>query len=155
MTETIRTPRDVTADGPPFVIRRDGTWLHGDVPIARTALARLFATILFRRDDGTYWLQNPAEVCHVTVDDTPYVAGKLSVDGSGNLHITTTLDETFPIDAAHPLTMQNGVPHVTVRNGCATRLTPQLLYALAERAEVAGGQAWITSFGAKFSLGAI
>ena len=148
-------PRDVTHDGPPFLIRRDGVWLHGGAPIARLDLARLFASILYRRDDGSHWLENPAEICRVAVEDAAYVADKLSTDASGTFHITTTIGETFPIDAAHPLLMQGGVPYVTVRHHCAVRLLPQLLYALAEHAIIDDGQAWIVSGGARFSLGSV
>ena len=153
-TAKARTPRDVTGDGPPFVILKDGTWTHGGVKIERVALARLFASILYREADGSYWLKNPAEICRVTVEDVPYVASHMREEG-GDILITTTLDETVRIDADHPLTVQGGIPYIDIRHGCRARASTQLYYGLTRLAETRDGRAYITSGGQSFDLGAL
>lgn len=148
-----RQPRDVTNDGPPFKILRNGDWTHGGVRIERVALARLFASILYHEPDGSYWLKNSAEVCQVMVEDVPYVATHVTQEGD-TLFITTTLDEAFPLNAEHPLLMRDGVPYITLRHNCAARATTQLYYALVSLATIEAGEAVIYSGGARFNLGA-
>src|SRR4029077_19136683 len=42
-------------------IARDGTWFYRGSPIGRIALVKLFASVLRREQDGSYWLVTPAE----------------------------------------------------------------------------------------------
>lgn len=149
-----RQPRDVTHDGPPFFINRQGEWFHGEVKISRISLARLFATILYHEPDGSYWLKNPAEICHVTVDDVPYVVHGVVHDGDGYI-LETTLGETFPLDEAHALTMRGDVPYALFRHGCAARLATHVYYALVREAREVDGQMVVTSNGADFILGPV
>src|SRR5258706_5763418 len=61
-------------------IARDGTWLHLGTPIGRKELVRLFSTIL-RKDPDGYHLVTPVEKMRITVDDAPFVAVLLNVEG--------------------------------------------------------------------------
>ena len=45
----------------PFVIRRDGVWLYRGTSIDRKELVCLFASVLRRDADGSWWLRTPAE----------------------------------------------------------------------------------------------
>src|SRR5258707_4603580 len=49
-------------------IARDGTWYHDGAPIRRTAMVRLFSTILRREPDGRHVLVTPAEKLDIDVD---------------------------------------------------------------------------------------
>lgn len=40
-------------------IARDGTWFHRGTPIGRPGLVKLFARVLRREADGSYWLVTP------------------------------------------------------------------------------------------------
>ena len=42
-------------------IATDGTWFHQGTPIGRLELVKLFASVLKREADGTYWLETPVE----------------------------------------------------------------------------------------------
>ena len=42
-------------------IARDGTWYYRGSPINRLPLVKLFASVLRRENDGSYWLVTPAE----------------------------------------------------------------------------------------------
>ena len=53
----------------PIRISRDGTWFYHGSPIGRKPLARLFSTVLARREDGSYWLSTPYESGRIEVDD--------------------------------------------------------------------------------------
>jgi hypothetical protein len=49
-------PSDATERAFGLRIARDGSWWHEGRPIERVALAKLFATVLRRAPDGSYWL---------------------------------------------------------------------------------------------------
>ena len=60
----------------PFQIRidREGGWHYRGSPIARLPLVKLFATVLRRAEDGSYWLITPGEQGRIEVDDVPFTA---------------------------------------------------------------------------------
>lgn len=122
-------------------IGRDGTWFYRGSPIARPALVRLFSTVLRREDDGTYWLVTPAERGRITVEDAPFVAVELAVEGEGHgqaLIFRTNVGDTVAADAAHPLRVADDAatgepnPYILVRNGLEARLSRPVFYELVE-----------------------
>src|ERR1700690_1324488 len=64
-------------------IARDGTWFYRGSPITRPRLVKLFASVLRREDDGSYWLVTPVERGRVSVEDAPFVAVELTSEGEG------------------------------------------------------------------------
>src|SRR5271154_2406254 len=50
-------------------IARDGTWFYRGTPIVRQPLVKLFASVLRREDDGSYWLVTPVERGRIVVED--------------------------------------------------------------------------------------
>ena len=57
---------------------QDGTWLYCGSPIERKELVKLFASVLRREPDGSYWLVTPVERGRIEVDDVPFVAVELA-----------------------------------------------------------------------------
>ena len=53
-------------------IARDGTWFYRGTPIARQRLVKLFASVLRREDDGSYWLVTPVERGRIVVEDAHF-----------------------------------------------------------------------------------
>ena len=81
----------------PFVIRRDGSWLYRGTPINRKELVCLFASVLRREADGSFWLQTPAERGRIEVEDAPFVAVELDWCGAGRhqcLTFRTNIDRS-------------------------------------------------------------
>src|SRR5580692_2992826 len=77
-------------------IARDGTWFYRGTPITRQRLVKLFASVLRREDDGSYWLVTPVERGRVAVEDAPFLAVAVNSEGSGRdrrLSFRTNLDE--------------------------------------------------------------
>src|ERR1700740_390534 len=77
-------------------IARDGTWFYRGSPIGRPALVQLFASVLRREPDGRYWLVTPAERGRIEVEDVPFLAVALTVQGEGReqqLIFRTNLDD--------------------------------------------------------------
>jgi hypothetical protein len=64
-------------------IARDGTWYHQGSPIGREAMVRLFSTILRREADGAYVLVTPVEKLDIAVEEAPFIAVEMKMEGYG------------------------------------------------------------------------
>lgn len=112
-------PRPVEKWNPPdcgdigMTIRRDGVWLYQGSPIGRTALVKLFASILRKDADGRTYLVTPAEKVVVTVEDAPFLAVEMAVDSEGPdqvLTFRTNVDDVVAAGPEHPLRFQRRHP---------------------------------------------
>jgi hypothetical protein len=115
----------------PFLIRRDGTWLYRGTPINRKELVCLFASVLRREADGSWWLQTPAERGRIEVEDAPFVAVELDWAGEGQhqvLSFRTNVDEIVTAGPEHPIRISHDIitceptPYILVRPGAAGHL---------------------------------
>ncbi len=149
-------------------IARDGTWFYHDSPISRKPLVKLFASVLQRKRDDSYWLSTPAEQVCIQVEDAPFVAVALSVAGTGRdrtLTFRTNLDESVAAGPDHPIRVVHDPetgepsPYVTVRDRLDARIGRPVYYELVALGEeaVEGGRRvlGVWSQGAFFSLGAL
>lgn len=87
-------------------IARDGTWFYMGTPIGRERLVRLFSTILRHDEDGKYYLVTPVEKVGITVDDAPFLAVAMKVEGKGHeqiLTFTTSVGDETVAGADHPM----------------------------------------------------
>ncbi len=142
-------------------IGRDGTWFYRGSPIGRIALVKLFARVLRRDIDGSYWLVTPVEKGRVTVDDVPFVAVDFDSEGSGpgqRLTFRTSLDETVDAGPERPIRVVESevgepAPYVLVRPGLEARIARAAFYRLVERGEVRDGTLGVWSGGVFFALG--
>ena len=110
----------------PFLIKRDGTWLYRGTSINRKELVCLFASVLKREADGSYWLETPAERGRIEVEDAPFVAVELGWTGHGSdqaLSFRTNTDQMVtagpehPIRVAHDMLTCEPTPYLLVRPG--------------------------------------
>ena len=144
-----RGPAPVHLWDPPFcgdmdmVIARDGTWIHEGKPIRRTALVELFASLLKIAEDGDFYLVTPVEKVRIKVEDCPFVALDMDVEGEGsrqNLTFTTNIGEKVAAGEEHLLTIQvdpdSGEPHpsINVRNGLDALINRAVFYRLVDLA---------------------
>jgi hypothetical protein len=124
-------------------IARDGTWFYKGSPINRLPLVKLFSTVLRRQDDGTFWLTTPVENGQIEVEDAPFIAVELMVDGNGTdrvLRLRTNVDDIVPLDAEHPLRVVEAAdgeprPYIMIRRGLEARLSRTVFYELVTLAE--------------------
>jgi uncharacterized protein len=114
----------------PFLIKRDGTWLYRGSPINRKELVCLFASVLKREADGSFWLETPAERGRIEVEDAPFVAVELDWMGDGRhqtLSFRTNVDQVVtagpdnPIRIAHDLLTCEPTPYILIRAGAGNR----------------------------------
>src|SRR5260370_40956242 len=146
-------------------IARDGTWFYRGSPINRVPLVKLFASVLRRELDGSYWLVSPAERGRVTVQDAPFIAVAVDREGEGRaqrLIFRTNLDEIVTAGPDHPLRIETAAdgtpaPYILVRPGLEARLARPVFYELVEWGEerpIAGeNQFGVWSGGRFFRLG--
>src|SRR3954451_22663251 len=96
---------------PPFCgdldmrIASDGTWFYMGTPIGRPALVKLFASVL-RRDPERYVLVTPVERVGITVEDVPFMAVEMAMEGEGrdrSVAFRTNLDDLVEVGPDHPL----------------------------------------------------
>lgn len=131
-------------------IDREGTWYYRGSAIRRQPLVKLFATVLRRGSDGSYWMVTPVERGRVEVEDVPFVAVELRAEGQGaarRLRLRSNLDEWVTVGPEHPLRLHAPawakpnepesvpVPYVEVRPGLVARLARPVYYELAELGE--------------------
>jgi hypothetical protein len=133
-------------------IARDGSWWHEGERIGRPELVKLFASILHRAGDGSYWLVTPVEQGRIEVEDAPFTAVEVRSTGEGQgrrLAFRTNLDAWVTAGPGHPLKLRPDhgaldaagaamVPYLTVRDGLEARLLRPVYYELALLAEPMG-----------------
>ncbi|MES2818412.1 MAG: DUF1285 domain-containing protein [Pseudomonadota bacterium] len=134
-------------------IARDGTWYYLGTPIGRKPMVRLFSTII-RRDGDDYFLVTPVEKVGIQVDDAPFVAVGLQVEGEGEaqvLRFVTNVEDEVTADAQHPIRValdpltQEPAPYVLVRGNLEALIHRNQFYQLVELAveRELDGQTWL------------
>lgn len=133
-------------------IAADGTWFHNGSPIRRPALVKLFSSILRREPDGRIVLVTPVESVGITVDDVPFIAVEMAVDGDGEarrIAFRTQVDDLVTVGPDHALRFERGEddglrPYIHVRRGLWALLTRALTYDLLDLGEerLVDGRLW-------------
>ncbi|MCK0142877.1 DUF1285 domain-containing protein [Aliiroseovarius sp. F20344] len=119
-------------------IDRDGTWFHEGDPITRDGLVRLFSSIL-RKEEECFFLVTPVEKWGITVEDAPFVATDLDVEGEGRqqcLRFTTHVGDTVIAGPKHPIRLDHiddmPSPYVEIRAGLEARIDRKSFYRLID-----------------------
>ena len=163
-------PPPVHLWNPPFCgdidmrIASDGTWFYMKTPIGRPALVKLFASVLWREGDK-YFLKTPVEKVGITVDDAPFTAVEMKLEGAGAtrvLSFRTNADDWVAAGPDHALRFEpeqetGGLkPYLHVRRDLWALVTRALFYDLVELGEerdVAGERMFgVTSAGVFFAM---
>jgi len=141
-------------------IARDGTWYHEGGAINRFGLVKLFAGIL-RREGDRYYLVTPVEKVGITVDDAPFVAVDVDIEGCGtqqDLIFETNIGDKVVAGPENPIRMerdpdtQEPSPYVMIRDGLEALIDRKSFYRLAEIGEVSDGWFGLWSGGAFFRM---
>jgi uncharacterized protein len=128
-------------------IAADGTWFYQRTPIGRAALVKLFASVL-KREEDRYFLVTPVEKCGITVDEAPFLAVELAIEGADSapaggrmLRFRTNVDDWVTCGTDNPLrfepeTATGGLkPFLHVRSNLWAKVTRALFYDLVELGE--------------------
>jgi hypothetical protein len=122
-------------------IARDGTWFHQGSPIGRQAMVRLFSTILRREADGSYVLVTPVEKLDIAVEDAPFIAVEMKVEGHGResrLAFRLNTGDLVTAGPEHGLRFEEREdgprPYLHVRGGLEALVARPVYYELATMA---------------------
>jgi hypothetical protein len=152
---------------PPFCgdidmrIAADGTWFYMNSPIGRKPLYTLFSRVLRLDPDGKYYLVTPVEKCGIRVDDAPFLAIRMSVEGKGEaqrITFETNCDDHVMVNAEHPLRFadEEGTlglkPYVLVRSNLEALVARSLFYDLVALGTVKDGWYGVWSSGTFFPM---
>jgi uncharacterized protein len=154
-----------TDDPALFRISADGTWFYRGSAIQRPEMVKLFASAL-RHEHGGFMLVTPYERHTVVVDDAPFVAVAMRIEGweedSRRLVFTTNIGRDVVLSREHPLIVRGTAdeprPYLVVDSGIEARIARSVYYELAALVEEAGDDSrpdsplGITSDGAFFAL---
>jgi uncharacterized protein len=125
-------------------IDRQGIWHYRGSPINRKELVCLFASVLQRGPDGSFWLETPGERGWITVEDAPFIAVEMwwrdcdCADGKPRqcLAFRTNLDEIVTAGPEHPIHVhldpqtREPRPYITVRPGLEAKINRAVFYEL-------------------------
>ncbi|MGB0575742.1 MAG: DUF1285 domain-containing protein [Alphaproteobacteria bacterium] len=147
-------------------IARDGTWNYHGSPIERKQLVKLFGSILKRDDQGDFWLETPVEKCRIQVEDAPFQAVEMSVEGeklNQRLSFRTNVDDIVIAGPENRIRVvidsETGEPspYLKVREGIEALITRAVFYDLVELAVEIPGEGrtvlGVWSNGTCFTLG--
>ena len=143
-------------------IARDGTWYHEGSPIRRRRMVELFSALLRRESDGGYVIVTPVEKLRIQVEDVPFLAIDLEVEGKGEqqvLRFITQVGEKVAVDEEHGLRIESNPetqepsPYLKVREGLEARIDRSTFYQLATVAEAWDGAFYVWSNGRRYRLG--
>ncbi len=170
VTRAAKGPPPVHLWNPPFCgdldmrIGADGTWYYLKTPIGRPALVKLFSSVL-KREGDKHFLVTPVEKVGIVVDDAPFVAVEMRVEGEGDarvLQFRTNVDEWIACGKEHVLRFDperatGGLkPYLHVRRDLWAKVTRALFYdlvALGEEREVDGERMFgVVSAGEFFAM---
>jgi len=120
-------------------IGRDGSWFHQGSPIGRPAMVRLFSTLLRREPDGRHVLVTPVEKLDIDVEDAPFVAVELKVEGEAEqatLVFRLNTGDLVTAGPRHALRFAASGealrPYLQVRDGLEALVARPVFYELAE-----------------------
>ena len=128
-------------EGVDMRISRDGTWYYMGSPIGRKPMVRLFSSIMRREDDDNYYVVTPVEKVRVVVDDAPFVAVYVDVEGEGKaqrLTFRTNVDDQVSAGRDHPIRVEidpetdEPSPYVHVRDRLDALIGRSVFYELVE-----------------------
>jgi len=134
-------------------IARDGRWYYMGTPIGRPAMVRLFSSVI-RRDGEDYFLVTPVEKVGIQVEDVPFVATRLEVEGEGEaqvLRFFTHVEDEVEAGPEHPMRFeidprtQEPAPYVHVRANLEALIHRNVFYQLVDLAVPCDvdGQDWL------------
>jgi uncharacterized protein len=152
---------------PPFCgdinmrIAPDGLWHYMNSPIGRLPLVKLFSSILRLDDDGKYYLVTPVEKCGIVVDDAPFVAVRMRVEGIGQgqiVYLETQVEDEVAVGPDHPLRFADEAgtgglkPYVLIRRNLEALVSRALFYDLVALGNIEGDWFGLWSSGAFYPM---
>lgn len=146
-----------------LTIRRDGVWVHEGTPVGRAKLVRLLSSVI-RKDGERYFLVTPVEKLGIKVEDAPFLAVLMRVEGDGadrRLIFTTNVGDEVVANRDHPISYRPSevgkAPYIHVRARLDALISRAVFYDLVSIGETRDidGDLWfgVASAGEFFPFG--
>lgn len=142
-------------------IDESGRWHHEGREIKRPALVKLFASVLTRLEDGSYWLITPAERGRIKVADAPFYITSMRIEKGARgrrIFLKTSLDDEVLLGRDHRIRLSGSEkntsprPYVNIRGNLEALIARSVYYELAALAEEQDGHFILKSDGIVFRL---
>jgi len=139
-------------------IDRAGDWYYNGSKIQRQRMVALFSSVL-RREEEQYFLVTPGEKLRITVENVPFVALLLRVEGQGSeqqLIFTDNCGNQTTAGSENPVWMEAGdaepLPYVMVRDNLPALIARPVYYQMADLLSEQHGAHGLWSSGHFFPL---
>lgn len=125
-------------------IRADGNWFYQGTPITRVPLVQLFSSVLRKDADGRTYLVTPVEKMGIRVEDAPFLAVEMHVDGAGDsqrITFRTNVGDVVEAGPENPVRFAEEAetgglkPYVLVRGRLEALMTRPVLHELVSHGE--------------------
>ena len=111
-------------------INAEGLWFHEGDPIAREALVKLFASILWF-EDGEYYLVTPVEKLKIIVEDVPFIVNQMQQIEETWIAVTNT-HERIIVSQDYPVELRQyqnqWLPYIRIRYDLWARVNRSIYY---------------------------
>lgn len=157
-------PLDAVCGDIDMRIDKTGQWFHEGSPIGRKELVKLFASVLKKDAAGDYWLQTPVEKGRIVVEDAPFMAVIMNVQGGGQdqvLNFETNVGDTMAAGPENPIRVETDPetrepsPYVLVRDNLEAKIARPVFYDLVALGVEHAGNFGIWSQATFFPLGSL
>ena len=123
-----------------ILINSSGEWLYQGNKMERLSVVQLLSSIL-RKEEHEYYLVSPVEKLKIKVEEVPFVAVMMDVEGEGvdqSLHFSTQQGDCFTLSPEHLLRVEinekgEPSPYIHVRAGLEAKLNRSVYYELADK----------------------
>ena len=121
----------------PMLIDEHGQWLYQGSPITRSALVKLFASVLVC-ESGEYFLVTPAEKVKIAVADAPFMIVDWKFhdyEGETVIQVVTNIDERYILNEQLLSFVKDGVPYFELPTGLTAKVHRNVFYQWVEIAQ--------------------
>ncbi|MGH1371628.1 MAG: DUF1285 domain-containing protein [Cellvibrionaceae bacterium] len=142
-------------------IDREGRWFYQGGEIKRSAMVKMFSSIL-RREEDDYYLLTPVEKWRIQVEQAPFLMVAMRVENAGAedqcIVLQTNVGNEVLLGRDNPLWLVESdrgeqLPMIEVRSGLPGLLSRSVFYEMVEQvAREEGGRYFVESCGEKFYL---
>lgn len=142
-------------------IDREGRWFYQGGELKRSAMVKMFSSIL-RREGDDYFLLTPVEKWRINVEQAPFLMVAMRVENAGTkdqfIVLETNVGNEVLLSRDNPLWLVESdrgeqLPMIEVRSSLPGLLSRAVFYELVEQiAEEEGGRYFVESSGERFWL---
>ncbi len=142
-------------------IDREGRWFYQGGELKRSAMVKMFSSIL-RREGDDYFLLTPAEKWRINVEQAPFLMVAMRVENAGTkdqfIVLETNVGNEVLVSRDNPLWLVESdrgeqLLMIEVRSSLPGLLSRAVFYELVEQnAEEEGGRYFVESSGERFWL---